>query len=587
MNLAQALQNLKTGAYPYSDANSKKIRGPANKCPRIPAYNCPIEMIPVDVDVFKLKWAKNIAHKDSPEGFATYRQFKTWYDNMISLMSHASGRYAEAKRMRHQDDDCKRLFSQVEALIEPNGKGCGIQSADLICLKVLQSVARENGIQPHALTLEQLKLWMQGYRDVGRRNALRKSVRILNMLHAFPNNIDSKLLPVRIGELPRVSHCRQTPVFPNSVTEDVKAYLDELAEGEKYKGLASNHTREPLSPRTLKSIKEQLAWYFTCLIELGLLDPEGDPDIRELMGLNNILAAFDAETAGEFYWTPLSARTNRKNMGTVFRFARRYHPELRAVQTEFFKGGYFTGWDTMTQENQDFCRRLVRSKLRMKKFLNLPGALFKQSTNLIDRFDSLSAGQKSNALKLAVATAAAAILMFAPLRADTLVNLSVTGQNANIFFPEGSRNVHLSIPKPKMKNRKSMVAEFGRRGKVDPRKILEWWMVKARPLVMGHIQSPDPTKLLGGAKYYYLADGWRYATADQDIYMTLHQVRHGIASILINAPGADVDVIASMLNNSPATVVKTYAFFDAEQGVQRGMEGLKAVNSMLGTGGKI
>ena len=112
-------------------------------------------------------------------------------------------------------------------------------------------------------------------------------------------------------------------------------------------------------------------------------------------------------------------------------------------------------------------------------------------------------------------------------------------------------------------------------------------MVKARPLVMKHIQSPDPTKLLGGAKYHYLADGWRYSTADQDIYMTLHQVRHGIASILINAPGADVDVIASMLNNSPATVVKTYAFFDAEQGVQRGMEGLKAVNSMLGTGGKI
>ena len=79
----------------------------------------------------------------------------------------------------------------------------------------------------------------------------------------------------------------------------------------------------------------------------------------------------------------------------------------------------------------------------MKKFLNLPGALFKQSVNLIDRFDSLSAGQKSNALKLAVATAAAAILMFAPLRADTLVNLSVTGQDANIFFPEGSATMEL------------------------------------------------------------------------------------------------------------------------------------------------
>ena len=72
-------------------------------------------------------------------------------------------------------------------------------------------------------------------------------------------------------------------------------------------------------------------------------------------------------------------------------------------------------------------------------------------------------------------------------------------------------------------------------------------MRKARPPVMKQIQTPDPTKLLGGAKYHYLATGWRYATADQDIYMTLHQVRH---------------VIAAILNNSPETVLKTYAFFD-------------------------
>ncbi|WP_415256575.1 hypothetical protein [Sulfitobacter sp.] len=586
ITLAEAVHNLNAGAYPYSDANEKKIRGSANKCPRIPAYNCPMGMIPVDVDAFMLKWAKNVANKDTPEGFDDFKKFKTWHSNVKSLMSHASGRHAEEKRLRGEDDEWKHLFGQVEALIEPNGKGCGVQSTDLISLKVLQSVARENGIQPRTLTSDQLTMWMHDLQDVGRRYALRKGARILDTLHVFSDRIDPQLLPVRIGELPRVSRCRQTPVFPSSVTEAVTSYLGELAVGLKYKGLASNHSRKPLSPRTVTSIREQLAWYFTCLIELGRLDPEGQPDVSELMVLENILAAFDAETAGEFYWTPLGARTNRKNMGAVFRFARRYHPDLFTVQTEFFKGEYFTGWDTMTKENQDFCRRLVRSKPRTHKFLNLPGKLFEQSVDLIDRFDSLSEGQKTNALKIAVATAAAAILMFIPLRADTLVNLSVTGRDADIFFPQNSKDVHLSIPRPMMKNRKAMVAEFGRRGKVDPRKVLEWWMRKARPLVMKQILTPDPTKLLGGAKYHYLADGWRYATADQDIYMTLHQVRHGIASILINEPGADVDVIAALLNNSPATVLKTYAFFDGEKGVQRGMDGLKAVNAALEKGVK-
>jgi len=584
MNIADAVQKLDAGAYPYSEANAKKIRGSANKCRRIPAYNCPLELIPVDVEAFTKKWSKHVANKDTPDGFDDFRKFKVWHSNVKSLMGHASGRTAEAKRLRGQEDEWKRLYDQVEALVDAKGKGCGIQSPDLISLKVLQSVAREYDIQPHALTSDQVTKWMHELQGNGRRNALRKAARLLDKLHIFIDRIDPDLLPTPIGELPRVSHCRQTPVFPDAVTDAVTAYLDELRVGEKYKGLASNHSRKPLSPRTVTSIREQLAWYFTCLIELGRLDPEGQPDVSDLMVLEHILAAFDSEVAGEYYWTPLGERTNRKNMGAVFRFARRYHPHLFEVQTEFFKGSYFAGWDTMTKENQAFCRRLVRSKPRKQKFLNLPVKLFEQSFDLIDRFDSLSDAQRANTLKLAVAAASAAILMFIPLRADTLVNLSVTGDDADIYLPENSKNIYLSKPKTKMKNRKALIAEYGRRGKVDPRKILEWWMRKARPLVMKQIRTPDPTKLLGGAKYHYLADGWRYATADQDLYMTLHQVRHGIASILINEPGADIDVIAALLNNTPTTVLQTYAFFDSPKGIQRGMEGLAAVNAALEKG---
>ncbi len=584
MHLPEAVQNLNAGAYPYSVANAKKIRGSANKCQRIPAYNCPLWMIPVDAKALEQKWAKHIARRDTPEGFTNFKQFITWYSNVKSLMEHASGRRIEMARLRSQLDDWSRLHEAVEALVKAKKKGCGIESVDLISLTVLQSVAREHGIQPRALTSAQLHMWMLALTDAGRRNALRKGARLLDKLHRFADVIDPELLPSMLGDLPRASRARRTPPLPKLVTEAVSAYLDELKVGVKYKGLACNHSRKPLAARTIKSVEEQLAWYFTCLIELGRLDPESQPNVSELMALENILAAFDAETAGEFYWTPLRARTNRKNMGAVFRFARRYHPELFAVQKEFFKGSYFNGWDTMTVENEDFCRRLVLSKPRMHMFLNLPGRLFEQAVDLIDRFDSLSDGQKANALKLATATAAAAILMFTPLRADTLVNLSVVGGDVNIFFPKNSKNVHLSIPKPMVKNNKAMVAEFGRRGKVDPRKILEWWMHKARPLVMKQIRTPDPTKLLGGAKYHYLAAGWRYATAHQDIYMTLHQVRHGIASILINEPGADVDVIAALLNNSPGTVIQTYAFFDGGKGVQRGMEGLASVNKALEKG---
>jgi len=586
MMLAEAVHKLEAGEFPFSEANSKKIRGSANRCVRIPAYNCPLEMIPVDVDAFVRKWAKNVVNKDAPEGFEKFEKFKTWHSNVKTLMNHASGRHAEAKLMRQQKDDWTRLHQSATALLDTHLRGNGIQAPDLISLTVVQSVARQHGIQPKQLTAEQFKLWMQDLQGDGRRTALRKGARLLDKLHQFSGEIDPTLLPSLIGALPRVSRTRQTPLLPKNVTEAVDAYLDELKAGVKYKGLASNHRRKPLSARTVHSIRHELSWHFTCLIELGRFDPEGGADVSNLMSLDNILAAFDAETAGEFYWKPLAPRTNRKNMGTVFRFARQFHPELKEAQTEFFKGSYFADWDTMTTENQAFCRRLVRSPKRTHKFLNLPKHLFDQSIDLIERFDSLSEGQKANALKLSTAAASAAVEMFLPLRADTLTNLSVTGEDANIFFPATSKEVHLCIPKSMMKNKKALVASYGRRGKVDPRKILEWWMGKARPLVMKQIRTPDPTKLFGGAKYHYLSAGWRYATADHDIYMTLHQARHAIASILINQPNADIDIIAAVLNNTPATVLQTYAFFDRAQGVQRGMEHLGAVNGALEKGGR-
>ncbi|MBB3995545.1 hypothetical protein GGR95_003202 [Sulfitobacter undariae] len=583
MTLADAIQNLKAGAYPFSEANGKKIIGSANKCARLPAYNCPVEMVPVDLDAFEGKWSKKLKNKDTPEGFDNFRQFKVWHSNVKTLMNHASGRHAEALMQRKQEDDWKRLRDGVSSIIENHEKS-GVQATDLISLTVLQSVAREHGVQPASLTKENLKLWMHNMADAGRRNALRKSACLLDKLHHFSGHLSSSLLPSIIGALPKVTKTRQTPAFPHSVADAIDTYLHELSVGEKYKGLAANHSRKPLSPRTIKSVREQLAWYFTCLIELGHLDPEGEVDIRKLMSLENILAAFDAETAGEFYWKPLAKTTNKKNMGAVFRFARRFHPEFFDVQQEFFKGSYFVDWDTMTKENQDFCRRLVQSPRRSLKFMNLPKHLFEDAVEQIARFDSLSEGQKANALRLAVAAAASAILMFIPLRADTLINLKVTGEDANIFFLDESKDVRLSIEASMMKNKKSMVANYGRRGKVNPAKILNWWMREARPLVMEQIQTPDPTMLFGGARYHYLAAGWRLATAGQDIYMTLHQVRHGIASILINHPGVNVDDIAAVLNNTPTTVLKTYAFFDREKSIQVGMAGLKAVNAALEKG---
>ncbi|MFC3167816.1 hypothetical protein [Paracoccus fontiphilus] len=395
---------------------------------------------------------------------------------------------------------------------------------------------------------------------------------------------DRALLPPVIGALPRMTRNRTTPAFPASVVDAIEAYLSELAKGKPYTGLASGHFRSPASPRTITSLREQLHWYFSCLVELGRLDLTGTPDVSELMCLQNILAAFEAERDGKFYWKPLALRTNMKNMGAVFRFARRYHPDLKDVQSEFFQQHYFIGAKSMTKTNEDFCRRLVRTPERVSRFLNLAGHLHHDAADLLDRFDVLTGAQKTRALQLSTAAATAAVLTFLPLRASTLVDLRVYGDNPHITFPLGFRNVTVAIPTILMKNKKPMTAEFRKRGKVDPRMILEWWLQVARAKVMERLHNADPARLMGGASYAYVAEAWRLGTAEHNIYMTLHQVRHAIASILLNEPGADVDCIAALLNDSPATVLRAYAFFDRDRAFERGQSGLASVNKALSRG---
>ncbi|MCP4887882.1 MAG: hypothetical protein GY904_14845, partial [Planctomycetaceae bacterium] len=157
----------------------------------------------------------------------------------------------------------------------------------------------------------------------------------------------------------------------------------------------------------------------------------------------------------------------------------------------------------MTKSNQEFCRKLVGSTARTKKFLNLAQEFHSEAKPLIERFDQLAEGEKTKAVKFAMASAMAAILTFLPLRADTLIKLTCTGADANVILPTGARTVSLNIEKGLMKNSKPLVGPLAARGVVDPRSILDWWLSEARVRLMHRIQFPDPARLLGGASYVY------------------------------------------------------------------------------------
>ncbi len=583
MTLQHAVDLLDAGELPYSAANAAKVRGSARKCARMRDYNCDLSRIPVDPDAFVARWNRHMRDKDAPEGFETFKQFSTWHSNVKSLMDHVSGKRRDRDLLRGSDDDWSRLLDTMSGLIRRTHKGTGLQQHHLVALTVLRNIARENGKLPGQLTAGMIHQWMKTVSQ-SQRNAIRRAGSTLNKLQQFSDAFAPGLLPDPIEAIPAVTTRRVTPSLPPRIAEAIKSYEENLRTGEARGGLLNGLRKPGRSEGTVKNAREAAQWFFCCMVELDLLDLDDDPDPSSYATLSCIQAAFDAEIDGGFYWRPLSKRTIRKNLDGVFSFLRRFNPDLQNAQTEFFQGAFFRGWEEMSEANREFCRRLVRSDARKWKFFNLARLFHERAAPMIASFDTLPHHQKAQAVNWALSAATAAILTFLPLRANTVINLSVEGPDAHVHLSRSKRAVEFVIPPKIVKNNQKIITTVHPRGKTDPSAVLDWWLREARPILMSRLQNPIPNLLLGGAGYARLNKAWRFATASVDSFMSLHQVRHAIASILWNEPGTDIKTIAALLADQPETVARKYAFFDTEAQIERGMTGMASVNAALEKG---
>lgn len=281
---------------------------------------------------------------------------------------------------------------------------------------------------------------------------------------------------------------------------------------------------------------------------------------------------------------PYAPRTVDLRLNTVFRFLERYEPSLREERPKILTSKCFDGIRDMTASNREFCQRLVRDRARTHTFLNLAATLFEKAAPMISRFDDLLPSEQHLARDLALGAALAAVLTFLPFRASTITELLCEGPDAHVWVDRKKGVVDFVVPGEIVKNRKKITGRIGKRGRVDPQMILSWWLSEARPHLLAVLQRPDPTRLYGGAGYSRIAKAWKFATAECGLFMQLHQARHAIASILMNQPHPDVQQVAALLGDAPATVLRAYAFFDAEAAIARGQEGLRNVNKALSNG---
>lgn len=118
----------------------------------------------------------------------------------------------------------------------------------------------------------------------------------------------------------------------------------------------------------------------------------------------------------------------------------------------------------------------------------------------------------------------------------------------------------------------------------DPREIVAWFVSEVRPRLLDKHIAPhlrDPGRLFGGVSYARLSSIWRTVTLEAGVPMTPHQVRHAIATVMANQPGADYSVIAALLGDTVATIQKNYVVVDQAKKSEEGQHLLSQIHGNL------
>lgn len=251
----------------------------------------------------------------------------------------------------------------------------------------------------------------------------------------------------------------------------------------------------------------------------------------------------------------------------------------------------------MSPKNIAFCRPIVDNPQARRRFLTQHFAYRDRAEEILATDKMLSQSQLREARMFGTCAGFAAIeLCGAPNRVTNVLQLRHRGPNSNLFLPKGHADhfeIALVRKEMKVKKGKQVPRQKIRRNALEGAQTLDWYLKTIRPLFphgnpqwcagvdqpfdnlrFGKVKDPmrrresihlfvapeSDAHLSKSVFYDYLCE----ASEVIGMPMTPHHYRHGIATILLKRSLANVSKVATMLNNTPAVVLKNYAWINEE-----------------------
>ena len=555
---------------PFTPAFQKKVLGSVRKMKKLPQYDRPVEQIPADLDAFDKLWGRGPV-RTLPNGFKSKSQFSDWRSQARSALNsfHGTPRHITASA---PEDDWSRLRAELIA--------AGVHEKRLIPVMVLATAARKAALSPAQVSRNWLQECVDAPGTVGQYAALKSAQAVIQKYHgsiATPISPDFGI-PIRKS----ATHCVRLEL-PQRFAGEIANWREIFTQG-----LRKGHRRKRKSARSPNRAGKVLCgvtYVYTALVTAGLLDPARNPSVSEMLDPSALEDVIERELMGEFPWRKLAVTTLFEYLTNWKFFVRScgYNAEdLADLISDFTE---FENVKAMSTARRDWSEAYVLDTHKQAAFFGLPNTLFQQAKKAMRAYETGSRYDQDVAISLGIAACAAAIWTSLPLRISTLLRLTYGGEKADVQLHGNRHGLVVTTPPDIVKNGYSHrnITLTSKPGG-DPREIVGWFVSDVRPRLLDKHLSPhlrDPSRLFGGVSYARLSSIWRSVTLEAGVPMTPHQVRHALATVMANQPGADYSIIAALLGDTEATVRKNYIVVDQAKKTAEGQRLLAQINGNL------
>lgn len=559
-------------------------------CGRAPLETLPAKVDWIDEHFPKVKKGKH----PRPDLGQNLDAYKKWRRYILLAIQKATGAETAKKTLRARQDGWSDLLAAAK--LHTVGAGL-VHSAKLSSLTGLSDVARRAGLEPWHLSeddvLERLEVAFETPRD---RDHVRRGLTFLNSYRFIPEI--AELIPT--DQLPVPSRLRDKIEIPSHIDDVLIAWSDKAAALGKAgvsKDLITGEDRRQNAQSTrngyLAALRHHVRMLPSCPDnpDMNYLMPIRDlnavNDVHNLFTLDHLAATLRLTEAVEHLRDTITTRTAYSYYSSILTVLGRNNFDTEPMVVAFKSSVFLEEGKElsigMTQSTEDWCRALLNTPDRTRRFRNLHRILQARAQKILDTANAegrtLTKSELVRVRQIGTAAAASAIeIAGRPIRLANAMGLRLRGASQNFFEPNpkrGRTDYSFHLEAHETKARKKAPPTKLRKELYGPQ-VLNWYLQTIRPL-FPHAEKSiylfPSVERAGPPLHTRTFDTWfQAASAKAELPMSFHRWRHGYATLLIAQGWDNLIFAAKMLGNTPEVCRRNYAWLEEEDFFEKGQE---------------